>query len=102
MLLCIFLFNTGFKTMLNLAIEHNSLKGIFSIFFLLLPILFLLFTIISVAYIRKDGQFAAVTKVNRRSHPFLDTGDMTLSLPSKISETSLLHYSTKMQWAEES
>lgn len=60
LLLCIFLFNTGFKTMLNLAIEHNSLQGIFSIFFLLSPILFLLFTIISVAYIRKNGQFAAV------------------------------------------
>ena len=46
--------------MLQLALAHNSIQGYFSIYFLLSPLLFLIFTIISVIYIRHHGQFAAV------------------------------------------
>lgn len=60
LILCLALFGVNFNNMLQLAMSHNSIQGYFSIYFLLSPILFLLFTIISVIYIRHHGQFAAV------------------------------------------
>ncbi len=60
LLLTIFLLGVKFSDMMSLAMAHNSAQGFFSIFFLLSPVLFLLFTIISVIYIRHHGQFAAV------------------------------------------
>lgn len=59
LLLCLFLFKIDFSRMIELAKAHNSTPGYFSIFFLASPVLFLLFTILSVVYIRHHGQFAA-------------------------------------------
>ncbi len=56
----LFLLGVGFQKMLDLALAHNTVQGNFSIFFLLSSVLFLVFTLISVAYIRKHDQFAAV------------------------------------------
>lgn len=60
LLLAIFLFNVGLSSLIQYALNPDSIKSAFSIFFLLSPILFILFTLISVTYIRKNGQFAAV------------------------------------------
>ena len=60
LLLTLFLFGVKFQDMLSWAMAHNNAQGYFSIFFLASPILFILFTIISVIYIRHHGQFAAV------------------------------------------
>ena len=38
----------------------SSAQTFFTLFFVFSPILFIVFTIISVAYIRKNGQFAAI------------------------------------------
>ncbi len=44
---------------LNMSLSFSSgLQLFFSLFFALSPILFFVFTLISVAYIRKNGQFA--------------------------------------------
>ena len=48
------------KTMLDGAMAHNSVSGFYSIFFLVAPIVYLILVLISVAYIRKHGQFAAI------------------------------------------
>lgn len=60
LLLAIFLFGVKFSDMIAWAKAVSDMKSYFSIFFLASPILFLLFTIISVIYIRHHGQFAAV------------------------------------------
>lgn len=60
LILLVFLFGVGVPDMFQKAMNPSNVQGIFCIFFLVAPILFLLFTFISVAYIRKHGQFAAV------------------------------------------
>ena len=60
LMLSLFLFGVKFQDMLTFVKVHNSAQGVFSIFFLASPIMFLLFTIISVIYIRHNGQFATV------------------------------------------
>ena len=59
LVLCLCLFGIKFTKMVELTKAHNSIAGYSSLFFLLSPIFFLLFTIISVIYIRMNGQFAA-------------------------------------------
>ncbi|XCB29622.1 hypothetical protein RQN30_10615 [Arcanobacterium hippocoleae] len=72
LLLSLFLFGIGGKTMLDLAMAHNSMAGIFSIFFLVSPILYLILVLISVAHIRKNGQFAAVHQAQSPVTSFFD------------------------------
>lgn len=60
LILALTLFGIKFEDMWQFALAHNTAKGWFSIFFLLSPVLFLVFTIVSVIYIRHHGQFAAV------------------------------------------
>lgn len=60
LILCLLLLNIKGEYMLNIAVAHNSIPGVFSIYFLVSPIIYLLLTLISVAYIRKNGQFAAI------------------------------------------
>ena len=60
LLLSIFVLGIRGKTMLDGAMAHNSIAGFFSIFFLVAPIIYLILVLISTAYIRKHGQFAAV------------------------------------------
>ena len=59
LLVCLFLLGISFQKMLDLALVHDSVQGFWAIYFLISPILFFLFTVISVAYIRKYGQFAS-------------------------------------------
>ena len=59
LLLCLFLFGIDGKSMYNLAMTHNSMEGFFSAYFLISPIMYLILVLISVVYIRKNGQFAA-------------------------------------------
>lgn len=60
LLLSIFVLGISGKNLLNSAMAHNSVAGFFSIFFLVSPIVYLIMVLISVAYIRKHGQFAEV------------------------------------------
>ena len=55
----VFLFLGIFIFGMNIA-SKGSLQGFFAAFFALSPILYFIFTIISVAYIRKHGQFAGI------------------------------------------
>lgn len=48
------------ESMINWVMTHNSMAGFFSVFFLLSPIAYLILVLISVAYVRKHGQFASV------------------------------------------
>ena len=48
------------KRMIDLANSHNNIAGIFSLFFLSAPLVYLIMTLLSAIYIRKFGQFAAV------------------------------------------
>lgn len=59
LLLLIFLFQAGLPDMFHQAAKLGSAQGMFSIFFLSSPIMYLLLVFFSVAYIRKRGQFAA-------------------------------------------
>ena len=60
LLLCLFLCRVSFVSMIKMALSHGDIRWIFSVFFTLSPVLFLSFTIISTAYIRHYGQFAAI------------------------------------------
>lgn len=55
----VFLFLGIFLVGINIA-SKGRLQGFFAAFFALSPILYFVFTIISVAYIRKHGQFAEI------------------------------------------
>lgn len=59
LLLSLFVLGVSGKAMLNWAMSPNNAAGIFSIFFLVSPIVYLILVVISVIYIRKNGQFAA-------------------------------------------
>lgn len=59
LILCALL-EIDFSKMLTIALKHNTVQGYISMYFLLSPVLFLLFTIFSVIYIRQHGQLAAV------------------------------------------
>lgn len=58
-IICLVLLKVRFNNMLKLALTHNNLSGYFSIFFLMSPIMFFIFTVISSSYVRHHGQFAA-------------------------------------------
>ncbi len=58
LLCCIFLLGIERNSLVGKAMSPNNFAGVFSLFFVLSPLLYLLFVIISVAYIRKYGQFA--------------------------------------------
>ena len=60
LILSLVLFRVKFSDMLSWAIAHDSVRGFFSIVFLISPILFLVLSIVSVIYIRHHGQFAYV------------------------------------------
>ena len=62
LLLCVFLFDVPFSNIFMLAQNYKTESGIFALFFLLSPILFLIFTILSSIYIRHHGQFAEIHK----------------------------------------
>ena len=59
LLIALFALKVDFNYMLDCAIAHSGFIGFFSIVFLLSPIAYLFVTVISVAYIRSNGQFAA-------------------------------------------
>ncbi len=59
LLIALFVLKVGFNFMLDCALAHSGFIGFFSIIFLLSPIAYLVVTVISVAYIRSNGQFAA-------------------------------------------
>lgn len=59
LILILTLLDVNINQIMAFAIEHNSAQDYFSIFFLLSPPLFFLLTVISSAYIRHNGQFAA-------------------------------------------
>ncbi len=67
LIVCFFV--ADLRSMIGFAINPNSIQSIFSIFFLTSPILFVLSTIISAAYIRKYGQFALA----HQEKPFIST-----------------------------
>lgn len=59
LLLCIFLFDVSFSSIMGVAHNYTSANGVFAIFFIASPIMYLIFTLISVVCIRRNGQFAA-------------------------------------------
>ena len=69
LLLCLFILGIDANAMFALAKQHNNLAGMFSIFFLAAPIAYVVFTLVSVVYIRKNGQFATV----HQSQPWITT-----------------------------
>ena len=52
----------GFTTVLNNALNHSTFSEWYCVFLILSPLFYILFTIISVFYIRSHGQFAMVHK----------------------------------------
>lgn len=83
LLLSLFLFGISWKTMYELAISHNSFAGYFSIFFIVAPVVYLIFVLISVAYIRKHGQFAAVHQSQSKATSFFRCIGSDLASPFK-------------------
>lgn len=59
LILILTLLDVNLNQIIAFAIEHNNIQDYFSIFFLMSPLLFVLFTVISSAYIRRNGQLAA-------------------------------------------
>ena len=59
LLVCLFLLHADGSAMLAQATAHDSAAGYVSIWFLASPFLYLLSLLISTAYIRRNGQFAA-------------------------------------------
>ncbi|SCY57749.1 hypothetical protein SAMN02910371_02849 [Butyrivibrio sp. INlla14] len=58
--LILLLLRVSFSSLIADAITHSNVREWYSVFFLAAPILYLVVLIISVSYVRKHGQFAAV------------------------------------------
>ena len=48
LLLCLFILGIDANTMIALAKQHNNLAGVFSIFFLVAPIAYVVFMLVSI------------------------------------------------------
>ena len=68
---------------IKLSADTGSIKGFYSGFFVFSPILYLLFAIISVAYVRKKGQFAAVFQEHSPVENFFKCLGTDLAAPFK-------------------
>ncbi len=76
-------FGKKFPELFDLAKAHEGVPGYFSIFILGSPILFLLFTVFSVIYIRHSGQFAAYQQQKAWMATFFQCLGSDLSSPFK-------------------
>lgn len=83
LLLCVFLFGVAFSSMLELALAHESINGFFAIYFLVSPVLFLICTLISVAYIRHHGQLAAFHQMQLPIKSFFRCWGSDIAAPFK-------------------
>ena len=83
LLLCLFLLNMSFSGILEVAHNYESANGIFAIYFLASPVLYLIFVLISVVYIRRNGQFAAFHRTQSPVTTFFRCWGSDIAAPFK-------------------